>query len=100
MITNVDNMTTKEGKDSMTDTVRLNDEIKKSGLKKGWIAMELNLSSYGFWRKVNNENQFKTGEIKELCRLLKITSLKKRDEIFFAESVGKKTTLSDGERSA
>lgn len=48
--------------------------------------MELNLSSYGFWRKVNNENQFKTGEIKELCRLLKITSLKKRDEIFLLKS--------------
>lgn len=97
MITNVDNMTTKEG-DRMTDTVRLNNEIKKSGLKKGWIATELGLSNYGFWRKVNNENQFKAGEIKVLCRLLKITSLKKKDEIFFADEVGIMTTDGDGER--
>ncbi|GLC80215.1 hypothetical protein [Lacrimispora brassicae] len=71
----------------MTDTVRLNDEIKRSGLKKGWIAAELGLSAYGFWRKINNENQFKAGEIKALCKLLKVTSLKKRDEIFFADDV-------------
>ncbi|ADL03464.1 hypothetical protein [Lacrimispora saccharolytica] len=71
----------------MTDTVRLNDEIKNSGLKKGWIAAELSLSSYGFRRKINNENQFKAGEIKELCRLLKITSRKKKDEIFFVDNV-------------
>ncbi|MDR0925099.1 MAG: hypothetical protein LBN31_12210 [Hungatella sp.] len=84
----------------MTDTVRLNDVIKKSGLKKRWIAAELGLSSYGFWRKINNENQFKAGEIKELCRLLKITSLKKKDEIFFADDVDEMTTMCGGERSA
>ncbi|WP_313579543.1 hypothetical protein [Lacrimispora sp.] len=71
----------------MTDTVRINNEIKKSGLKKRWIAAELGLSSYGFLRKINNENQFKAEEIKELCRLLKITSLRKKDEIFFADNV-------------
>jgi len=76
----------------MTDTVRLNSEIKKSGLKKGWIAAELGLSGYGFQRKINNESQFKAGEIKELCQLLKITSLKKKDEIFFTDDVDKKTT--------
>lgn len=71
----------------MTNTVRLNNEIKKSGLKKRWIAAELGLSSYGFWRKINNENQFKAEEIKELCQLLRITSLRKKDEIFFADNV-------------
>jgi hypothetical protein len=76
-------MTTKKGGRNMTDTVRINNDIKKSGLKKRWIAAELGLSSYGFWRKINNENQFKAEEIKELCRLLKITSLRKKDEIFF-----------------
>lgn len=76
----------------MTDTVRLNEEIKRSGLKKGWIAAELGLSNYGFLRKINNESQFKAGEIKGLCQLLKITSLKKRDEIFFTDDVDKKTT--------
>ena len=70
----------------MTDTVRLNDEIKRSGLKKGGIAAELGLSAYSFWRKINNENQFKAGEIRELCKLLKFTSLKKRHEFFLLMS--------------
>ena len=76
----------------MTDTVRLKEEIKRSGLKKGWIAAELGLSSYGFHRKMNNESQFKAGEIKSLCQLLKITSLKKKEEIFFTDDVDDKTT--------
>ncbi|WP_077611994.1 hypothetical protein [Clostridium sp. Marseille-P2415] len=84
----------------MTDTVRLNDEIKTSGLKKGWIAAELGLSSYGFHRKINNASQFKAGEIKGLCQLLNITSLEKKDEIFFADDVDKKTTNESGERGA
>ncbi len=88
---NVDEMTTK-GRAGMTNTVRLNEEIKRSGLKKGWIAAKLGLSSYGFLRKIKNESQFKAGEIKDLCQLLKITSLKERDEIFFADDVDKKTT--------
>ncbi len=76
----------------MTDTVRLNEEIKRSGLKKGWIAAELGLSSYGFQRKINNQSQFKAGEIKDLCQLLSITSLRKKDDIFFTDDVDKKTT--------
>lgn len=66
----------------MTDMVRLNDEIKKTELKKGWIAAEWNLRAYGFWKKANNENQFMAREIKELYKLLRITSLKRRGEIF------------------
>jgi hypothetical protein len=90
IIINVDDMTTREG--NMTDTVRLKEEIKRSGLKKGWIALELGLSSYGFQRKINNESEFKAGEIKSLCQLLKITSLKKKEEIFFNDRVDKITT--------
>jgi hypothetical protein len=87
---NVDDTTTREG--NMTDTVRLKEEIKRSGLKKGWIALELGLSSYGFHRKINNESQFKAGEIKSLCQLLKITSLKKKEAIFFNDVVDNTTT--------
>lgn len=57
----------------MTDTIRLNEEIRQSGLKKSWIASELGLSSYGLLRKMKNQNQFKAGEIKRLCQLLRIT---------------------------
>ncbi len=76
----------------MTNTVRLNELIKKSGLKKGWIADRLNLSSYGFRRKLWNKSQFKAGEIKVLCELLGIASLEEISGIFFNEEVDKKTT--------
>ena len=48
-----------------------------------------------FWlsKKVNNENQFKASEIKKLCELLNIASLKERENIFFAPDVDKMTTI-------
>nr|WP_288828175.1 hypothetical protein [uncultured Clostridium sp.] len=67
----------------MANTVRLNERIKKSGLKKGWIADRLHLSSYGFRRKLWNKSQFKAGEIKMLCELLGIVSLEEISGIFF-----------------
>lgn len=76
----------------MTNTDRLNEVIKMSGLKKKWIAEKLGLSYFGLQKKIDNENEFKAGEIKKLCELLAITSLKSRDEIFFAENVDKMTT--------
>lgn len=76
----------------MTNTVRLNELIRKSGLKKGWIAARLHLSSYGFRRKLWNKSQFKAGEIKMLCELLGILSLEEMSDIFFNNYVDKKTT--------
>lgn len=67
----------------MTDTVRLEEEILKSGLKKSWIAEKLGLTAHEFYQKRKNKNQFKAGEIKMLCYLLKITSLEKVNHIFF-----------------
>ncbi|RFZ79478.1 hypothetical protein DS742_07985 [Lacrimispora amygdalina] len=76
----------------MTNTVRLNERIKKFGLKKGWIADRLHLSSYGFRRKLWNKSQFKAGEIKMLCELLGIVSLEEISGIFFNDDVDEKTT--------
>jgi hypothetical protein len=76
----------------MTNTVRLNELIRKSGLKKGWIADRLHLSCYGFRRKLWNKSQFKAGEIKLLCELLGIASLEEMRDIFFNDEVDKKTT--------
>ena len=87
----VDKKTTRK-EDRMTNTVRLNELIKNSGLKKGWIADRLHLSSYGFRRKLWNKSQFKAGEIKVLCELLGIASLEEISDIFFNDGVDKKTT--------
>lgn len=47
----------------MTDTVRLNDVIKKSGLRRRRIATEVGLLIYGFWRKTNNGTSLKQGRL-------------------------------------
>lgn len=71
----------------MTDTEKLIRAIKVSGLKKGFIASKLGITTYGFQKKVENKSQFKAEEIGILCDLLNITSLKEKEKIFFAEKV-------------
>lgn len=84
----------------MTNVTLLNDIIKKSGLKRCWIAEQLGLSYFGFQKKVNNENQFKASEIKKLCELLNVVSLKEREDIFFAPDVDKMTTIEKNKEDA
>lgn len=76
----------------MTDTERLLKAIEQSGLRKGFIASKLGITTYGFQKKVENKSQFKAEEIKILCELLNITSLKEKERIFFAENVDKMPT--------
>ena len=76
----------------MTDTARLNELIKESGLKVGYIANRLGLSQYGFSRKRDNLSEFTPSEINALCDILHITSLEDRFSIFFNEKVDAKST--------
>lgn len=68
----------------MTDTIALKELIKSSGLKYQFIASELNITYQGLKNKIENVNEFKTGEVDVLCRLLSITSLREKEKIFFA----------------
>lgn len=67
----------------MTNTELLKAKIKEKGLKQGFIAEQLGLTSYGFANKMNNKTDFKSQEIKILCSLLDITSLREKESIFF-----------------
>lgn len=69
----------------MTDTEELTKLIRESGLKKGFIAEKLGLTTYGLQKKVENKNAFKAEEIKLICQILNITSLQTKEKIFFAE---------------
>lgn len=71
----------------MTNTAELELFIKKSGLKKGYIAKALGISRQAFTNKCNNKSAFTATEISLLCDLLKITSLVVKDRIFFAQGV-------------
>lgn len=67
----------------MTNTAELELLIKKSGLKKGYIAKALGISRQAFNKKAKNESVFTATEINILCDLLKITSLVVKDKVFF-----------------
>lgn len=76
----------------MTDTAELNRLIKESGLTKSYIADKLGITLFGFQRKRDNKSQFTAEEIKILCDILTIKSLKEKERIFFAENVDEMPT--------
>lgn len=65
----------------MTDTDKLNDAIFESGIKIVAIAGKLGISRKGFYKKLNNETEFKDSEIAAMQKILGLTN-RKRDEIF------------------
>ena len=68
----------------MTNTALLEEKIRKSGLKKSYIAKAIGLSPYGLTLKIQNSNEFKASEIEKMCLLLGIDNLEERSAIFFA----------------
>lgn len=71
----------------MTNTVLLKAKIKSSGLKLQFIAEQMKLSRCGLYKKINNLRPFNQFEIEKLCCLLKITSAREKEAIFFAKNV-------------
>ena len=67
----------------MTDTKMLEELIDKSGLKRGFIAQALNISNQALYNKIRNITEFKPSEIVIMCKLLNITDLTIREQIFF-----------------
>lgn len=68
----------------MTNTEMLKEVIDKSGLKVGFIAEFVGISRQSLWNKINNQSSFNQYEIEKMCDILKITSLKQKEAIFFA----------------
>lgn len=68
----------------MTNTNELKQLIAQSGFKMQFLADQVGISRFALNEKINNKRQFKSEEIKTLCDVLKISSLKERDRIFFA----------------
>lgn len=68
----------------MTNTELLKRTIDESGLKVGFIANFVGISRQLLWKKVNNLTPFNQYEIDKMCEVLKITSLKQKEAIFFA----------------
>ena len=66
----------------MTNTYLLEDLIKKSGLKKQYLAKGLGLTPESFSRKVQGKNEFKVSEMQVLCDLLGIDDWNLRERVF------------------
>ena len=71
----------------MTNTALLEEKIKTAGKKKKHLADKIGLSYAGFRNCVINKAEFKASQIEILCDELNITSLKEKQEIFFASVV-------------
>jgi len=72
----------------MTNSSKLREFVKKSGLKYTYIATKLNISSYCLKQKIDNITEFKSSEIAEFCRILGIEdNLQLKEQLFFANNV-------------
>lgn len=75
----------------MTDTQLLDEKVKESGYKIGFIIDKLGISRAAFDKKKKNVIPFKGSEVYVLCDLLKLSDAQK-NAIFFAENVEPQTT--------
>lgn len=68
----------------MTNTVLLEEKVRSSGLKTKFIAEKLGISRAGWYRKLNGKSPFTAEQIQIMCDILHITSLREKEDIFFA----------------
>lgn len=67
----------------MVDTVLLEEQIEKSGKKKGYLAEKCGCTIQALRLKINGEYDFKNTETDILCSELDITDLTLKEKIFF-----------------
>ncbi len=75
----------------MTNSKMLSDVISDTGITITAISRRIGITREGFYKKLNNETEFKASEISAIQQILHLTN-KKRDEIFFANEVELKST--------
>ena len=71
----------------MTDTNAVRIIIKEMGLKYSFIADKIGITPYSLQLKLDNKREFTVTQVAKLCGLLRISSLKRRQELFFKEKV-------------
>lgn len=69
----------------MTNTELLENKIKESGKKKGYLAEKCGLSRAGFRNCMTNSAEWSASQIDVLCEELGVTSLREKEAIFFAK---------------
>jgi hypothetical protein len=67
----------------LVDTQLLEEEIVKSGKKKSYLAEKCNCSIQALRLKIQGKYDFSTTQVSIMCEELGITSLAKKEKIFF-----------------
>lgn len=67
----------------MVDTKLLEEEIRKSGKRKGFLAEKIGCSTPSFRARVHGKYDFKVDEVNALCQELNITDPNVMMKIFF-----------------
>ena len=70
----------------MTNRELLEEKIRRSGLKKGYIAEKLGVTPSTFSALLNNKSEFKASQISIICKLLNIQDDAEVKAIFFAQN--------------
>lgn len=69
----------------MTDVILLKQKVDESGLKAKAIYDRLGISKASWYLKRAGKRPFTAQEIQKLCEVLRITSLREKERIFFAD---------------
>ena len=69
----------------VTDVVLLNNKVEESGLKAKAIYDRLGISKASWYLKRAGKRPFTAQEIQQLCDILRITSLREKERIFFSD---------------
>ncbi len=70
---------------NVTDVTLLNERIEESGLKSKVIYDRLGISKASWYLKRAGKRPFTAQEIQKLCEVLRITSLREKERIFFSD---------------
>lgn len=70
----------------MTNSELLSEVISEFGITIKALSKRIGITREGFYKKLNNETEFKASEISAIQQILQLTN-EKRDEIFFGEKV-------------
>lgn len=67
----------------MANAQYLEEEIKKSGLKRAFLASKCGITRQSFTTKCKNPSSFTAAQVSILCKELKITQASRKEQIFF-----------------
>lgn len=70
----------------MVNTQLLEEEIRKSGRKKAFLAERCKMTPSSLNNKINNRTEFTAEQILILCEELNIDTFRKRESIFFVKN--------------